>query len=369
MIHSYVYDSRHLGILLVVLFFLFSCSKPAKDDPNVIRTNFIILSHQHSVDSLVDAFKGRSGINIDGVLSIGDGYPNDITDISGLKFLIRVNEFHIRNTKLTSLSGLENVTSVNNIFIYYNAQLLSLDGLKNLKSSDGSVEIVNNDALTSTSGLMSLEKVGLAINLNDKSFASPGLANEKLSVISLPSLRKVASDLDFRDINAATSINLPLLDSIGGSILIRGAGNIVDLAGISNLKYIGGDLSIGTSGITTLSGMNKINSVGGTVYIGGNPNLTNLTGLNLLKDIKDSIIITTNNKLNNISALGVTRTAKKVTITSNPLLSNLCPIKPLVQNMLLLYPGKSDTLLFNFKNNSASLPQPYTYTNLLNGCP
>jgi len=369
MIHIYFPHIRLLFFIPAFISILFGCSKPAKDDSNVIRTTPIILSNQHAVDSFVKVFNGRTGIYIDAAFSIGDGYSNDISDITGLRFLVRVSEFHIVNTRLTSLSGLENITSVNNVFIYYNALLQSLDGLKNLKSTDGSVEIFKNDALTSLGGLMSLEKVGLDICLNDKFLPRPDLGNEKLSTISLASLKSVANNLDFRDIKAATSINIPLLDSVGGSIKIRGAVNIVELSGLSNLKHIGGDLSIETSGMTSLSGLNNIKSVGGAVYIASNPNLVNLTGLNLLKDIKDSLNVAANNKLNNIAALGAARTARKVTITSNPLLSNLCPVKPLVQNMLLLYPGKSDTLLFDFKNNSASLPQPFTYTNLLNSCP
>jgi hypothetical protein len=350
----------------IFTFFFFGCTK--HDDPNRI-TSSVFLSNQHEVDSFVNVYSGRSNINMDAVFSIGSEYPNDISDISGMRFLIRVEEFHIENTRLTSLSGLEGITSINNVFIFNNSLLLSLDGLKNLKSAEGFIEIYNNDALTSLGGLMSLEKVGWGIVLVNKFYDNPGQTNDKLATLSLPSLKELGQDLDFRDISAATSINIPLLDSVGGNILIRGASHLADLSGLNNLKHVHGDLSIGTSGITSLSGLNNLTSVGGIVTIASNPNLVNLTGLNSLKDIGDSLMVTNNTKLNNISALGATRTALKVAINSNPLLSNLCPIKPLVQNMLVLHPASPPALIFDFKNNSASLPQPYTYTNLLTGCP
>jgi phosphotransferase system IIB component len=65
------------------------------------------------------------------------------------------------NTALTSLSGLENITSVGGyLSIQNNDVLTSLSGLDNITSVGGILSIGNNDVLTSLGGLENLTSVG-----------------------------------------------------------------------------------------------------------------------------------------------------------------------------------------------------------------
>ena len=65
------------------------------------------------------------------------------------------------NDALTSLSDLDNVTSIGgDLRIYDNDALTSLSGLDNVTSIGGELGVGNNDALTSLSGLDNVTSIG-----------------------------------------------------------------------------------------------------------------------------------------------------------------------------------------------------------------
>jgi hypothetical protein len=170
---------------------------------------------------------------------------------------------------LTSLSGLENITSVGgNLKIGGNHALTSLSGLENITSVGGYLAIAGNDALTSLSGLENIT-------------------------------------------------------SVVGYLAIAGNDALTSLSELENITSVGGYLVIAwNDALTSLSGLNNITSVGGELSIDSNPSLTSLSGLENLSNVGGNLWITNNHSLNDVCALyDVNLTGNNLYIYDNILLS------------------------------------------------
>ena len=155
-----------------------------------------------------------------------------------------------KNTDITNLDGLANLTSVGGgLFIDYNSSLTSLNGLANLISVGGGLLIYSNGALTNLDGLASLTSVeGFLQIYNNASLTNlDGLAN---------------------------------LTSVGDDLIIESNNNLTDLNGLANLTSVGGNLVIKTNlHLENLNGLASITSVGGNLNIVSNDALTNCQGI------------------------------------------------------------------------------------------
>jgi hypothetical protein len=133
---------QHLFCLLTMLFivFLVGCSK--EDEPELPQcpSNLSISSRQDIID-------------------FQNNYP-DCTDLTDLTSYLDGKLIIENSDALTSLIGLENLTTVRYLYIENNTALTSLSGLDNLTTVGDGLHIKNNDALTSLSGLGNLTKVG-----------------------------------------------------------------------------------------------------------------------------------------------------------------------------------------------------------------
>ena len=126
------------------------------------------------------------------------------------------------NDLLTNLTGLENLTSVEgNIIIGTsdgNPLLNDLTGLNSLTSVGNTLEVRENNALTSLNGLEMLSFIGGNLHIGYKSLYGGGSGNAALaSLASLNSLQTVNGNVNISFNNSLT--NLSGLDSIdAGSI-------------------------------------------------------------------------------------------------------------------------------------------------------
>ena len=156
----------------------------------------------------------------------------------------------VNNAALTSLAGLEKVTSVEGrLKIWGNDELTSLVGLNNVESVGGDLEIGNNAKLTSLTGLDNVTSVGLGLVFRN---------NAKLT--SLAGLEKVTS--------------------VGRNLLIGGNNRLTSLTGLENIEDVGMDLEIwGNGELTSLAGLEKIASFGGFLSISYNYKLTDISGI------------------------------------------------------------------------------------------
>jgi hypothetical protein len=86
-----------------------------------------------------------------------DGFPEDYPGCSDLQGTV-----HIQGNDITSLAGLNSVTSINGTFeIHSNPLLTSLSGLDSLVSVNGGLTIVGNALLNDISALSSLDTVAI----------------------------------------------------------------------------------------------------------------------------------------------------------------------------------------------------------------
>ena len=173
------------------------------------------------------------------------------------------------NNTLTSLTGLDNLTSIGGGLIIENHyQLTNLTGLDNL-TSVGYIHIKSNHALTS---LMALDKI----------------------------------------------------TSIGDYLLIQNNDDLYNLNGLDNVTYIGGDLIINhNSVLSNLTALDNLTYIGGDLRFNYNGALTSLTGLNNLTSIEDDLVIKGNSALVSLTGIDYIDAAsiKNISITYNQLLS------------------------------------------------
>jgi len=233
----------------------------------------------------------------------------------------------ISGDDISNLDGLNIITSVmGNLNIgwsYFepcgNPLLTSLSGLENLTSIGGNLQIVSNENLISLSGLESLTFIGgsLIIGTGWNGWASGG----NFSLMSLTGL----DNLTF----------------IGGNLIIEDNSNLISLSGLENLTSIDGNLSIGidlgifNSGnpsLDNLTGLENLSFIGGSLEIISNDALTSLSGLENLTSIEEDLKIRDNDVLPSLTGLeNIEPTSiTDLTITNNGELYD-CDIWPICQ--------------------------------------
>jgi hypothetical protein len=114
---------------------------------------------------------------------------NDIVNLNGLSQLVSIggNLEVLANPSLTNLAGLNGLTSMGgHLWILGNSALTSLVGLDELASIGGQLHIGNNGALTSLAGLTNLNDIGgyVAVDYNSTLPSLSGLENIPASAIT-----------------------------------------------------------------------------------------------------------------------------------------------------------------------------------------
>ncbi len=281
---------------------------------------------------IIPVWEGDYFINNLSALEIISGYvkitgnlaiQSDLTSLSGLENLTSIDgALHLEhNAGLTSLAGLDHLTSVGgDLGISYNAALTSLIGLEKITSLDGDLYIANNNALTGLSGLDNLISVGggLDVSFNGDLNSLAGL--EKLTSVSgqltissnssLPSLAGLEELTTVHGLmiyNNSVLASLSALDSlslVSGNLQILANDLLSSLAGLEGIISVGGQMAInGNTKLTNLSGLENLTSVG-SIGISGNDALTNLSSLYNLTSVGGSLGILGNS---NLTCLGLDR--------------------------------------------------------------
>jgi hypothetical protein len=194
---------------------------------------------------------------------------------------------------IINLDGLNNLTSIggtlqigNNInSTGANPVLASLGGLGNLSAIEGDLRILGNDSLVDLSGLESLTSIGGSLLIGDWWNMWP-CAN--LSLLSLDGLDNVASVGDgiqivggiVEDISALSN-----LTSINGHVMLRYIGSLQSLDGLNNISSIGGGCTLWDLGVINFKDLDNLNYIGGGLDILSNDSLTSLTGLEGLTSV------------------------------------------------------------------------------------
>ncbi len=185
---------------------------------------------QEDIDNFQSAFPNCQ--TLEGNVSISG---SDINSLNGLNIVTSISGLLDinNNTTLTSITGINGLTSTGGLSIDGNNVLTNLMGLNNITSIDWQLNITGNSVLTSLTGLENLTFIGDDFSLYDN--------NALTSLTGLESLTTVNGSL-----NIGTQ-------SYGGNP------SLVNLTSLNNLTSIGGDLRIGyNDALISLTGIDNI---------------------------------------------------------------------------------------------------------------
>lgn len=187
--------------------------------------NGITFSNQMEIDSFQINYPGCT--EVEGTVVISGV---DINNLNGLSVLTSVGEYlEINNNdSLTSLTGLENLTSVRDIWIHRNELLTNLTGLENLVSITRDLWIYFNDSLTNLTGLENVNFIegGLRVDKNYKLTSLSGLDN----------LATIGQYLEIDHNKTLVSLTaLDNLTSIGDNLIIWNNEVLANLTGLNNI--------------------------------------------------------------------------------------------------------------------------------------
>jgi hypothetical protein len=177
----------------------------------------------------VDSLRGLTEIK--GAFHVG--LAANLTSLSGLENVTSMDALQIYESGLTDLTGLGNLSALRSLRIGFfgsvSPSLVSLQGMPQVASLSDA--IINAPALTSMSGLENVKHIGI---------------------------------LDLSGNAALTSLQgLEGLDSISFGLYIRGNPKLTSLDGLQNLRIIGSDLHIAANAVlTTLDSLKSLVSLG-----------------------------------------------------------------------------------------------------------
>ena len=208
-----------------------------------------------------------------------------LNNLSGLNSLTTIgNSLSIcNNYELTDLSGIENLTSVENINISSNDNLSSLTGLQGVTNVIGYLSVSWSDLLTSLYGLNNLTTAG-----NLTLYRLPSLDD----LGGLERLSSVSNDLTILlNLSLDSLASLDSLTYIGGKLTIEQNYDLIDLSGLENLTEIGKDLDIRDNySLSSITALSSVTSIGGDLIILGTA-VNSLVGLSGVTSIDGNLFI------------------------------------------------------------------------------
>lgn len=261
---------RYPGIIVLLLFLPALFNGPAifaNPLPGDLACDCgdVYLSTQEAVDDF--ATNCQECTNID-ILTIGAA-GSDITDLSGLTFVETTRILYLRTPSLTSLAGLQNLTSVGwYLYVENTAALTDLTGLNGLTSIGKGLFILRNEALTNLQGLNQLTTIGESVDI----VGNPQLA----SLQGLNALSQVGSSFTIHDNDALINLQgLGGLTSLGAGLSITGNEALTGLVGLgAGLSSFYGLDIYDNPALHTLKGLEAVSSLQGNLKVENNPTLT-----------------------------------------------------------------------------------------------
>jgi len=266
---------------------------------------------------------------IQGNVSIGNGYSTDITNLNGLSVITKIDGYlHINNNgNLPDLTGLGSLLSVGGyLLIEENDTMTTFNGLNALTTVGGDLRIFENLNLVALTGLNALTTIGGKLDIG----YNPSLA----SLTGLESL-VATGDLGIAYVNSISDLNgLNSLANVGGYLIINGCSGLANLTGLSSLTTINGFLGlVDTPLLTDLTGLEGLTSAGGMSFTG--IPITSLSPLNALTTITGSLVINGCNTLTSLAGLEtLTSIGGDLEIRNNQQLTSLSGIENIAYNSI-----------------------------------
>ncbi len=258
-------------------------------EENIYDGDVILRSQQEVSD-----FGANNYTHITGYLVIGvpDGTgSSNISDLSPLNTIKRIDNYIqiIKNSILTSTSGLNIHYLVGGISITENPSLERIEGFNDI-TSILLLNLSNNDVLSDLSGLTQITEI-----------------QYNLSIIQCP----LITNLDW----------LTNLTIAGNTITISSCDSLRNVNGLNNLRELtseSGSITVSyNDALENLDGLLNLNATLTTLYVMGNPLLQNISGLENI-DVYQTLKIIDNNLLQSLQGLEkVTRNFSIISIVNN----------------------------------------------------
>lgn len=305
---------------------------------NSIGTNLFI-SNNPMIQNL-DGFEGI--IQIGGTINLSSNAS--LSNINGLKNIQSYKGLSINTCPIQSIDSLGNSEDkILKILDITNCdELLSINGLKNIKRTEKYILIAGNDKLENIEGLKHINYVAdnLRIlnnpvlnsccsiqHLIDEDQTNGYVENGDISIQGNPEFCfDQTSILEYckNTINTPcdTSIcngdvELPTqasIDSFCGCEVIEGdlyigskesnlLSNIHSIQNLKGLKRVNGIVSIVGTSLQHLNGLENLTAIGGSIGISENPQLVNIESLSSLTSIGKNLFIGNNSKILNLNGL------------------------------------------------------------------
>lgn len=224
-------------------------------------------------------------------------------------------DFKIEAPSVISLAGLGGLTRVGGDLVVKNSVgLTSLDGLNSVTSVGGLI-IDGNPALSSLAALAAIQAPKVRLILISR---NPKLAN----LDGLGGMTGVDWDLNLDRNGALTTITALKVTSVGGSLRLSDNPSLKTLDGLSSLTTVGDGVYITrNSALTSLRGLGALTAVGGVLGFSGNAELRSLDGLGTLAST-GSIYIDGNPRLATLKGMDGLKALiqKSMTVYGNALL-------------------------------------------------
>ncbi|MFZ1678216.1 MAG: T9SS type A sorting domain-containing protein [Saprospiraceae bacterium] len=299
----------------------------------------LIFRKQSEIDQFPILFPDCHEIQGNVVINANENEP--ITNLDGLLQLNKIfGSLEISGTSLEDLNGLQNLNTLEGyIDLSGNDSLLTLNGLENLTVVQG-IYIDNHDFLNSLQGLHNIHHVLGSVNIE---------YNKSLSnLIGLDNLEIVNGDFSITRMESLEGVSN--LDSVYGNFILF-SDNIQDLSGFESLQYIGGLHIQDNDHLRSLEGLN-VDQIGGLVQILSNPSLQQLTGLDNVHTILGELIISGNDSLIDLTSLSNLSTIGGLNIKLNKILKNLDGLQNLheINGPLYLWKNAGLTSLEGLEN-------------------
>lgn len=243
-----------------------------------------------------------------------------------------VGDLVISGSDISNLDGLSDLISVGgDLQVKRCNRLLTLDGLSGLTAVGGLIAIVLNDSLVSLSGLSNI--TSLAKNLRIASNPTLPNLNGLQSLISINGLA-IESNRSLENIDALASLN-----AVGNEVFIGGNSSLKNIDGLSALTVVGGYLGlVANDSILDVEGLSNLVHAD-NLDINSNKSLHDLDGLRSLSELKRMSLFW-NDSLSNLDGLAAIRQIEgDLEIFGNPQLEDCTGLARLVDGIDDWQPG------------------------------
>lgn len=216
------------------------------------------------------------------------------------------------SSNISNLSPFSNLTSIKDLVIQNNEPLTSLNGLHNLASINGILNILWNNNLTNIEALSNIQSVkALNVDNNDRLPNLNGLQN----------ISQVTGNVVISQNDLLTNLEgLTSLTNVGETFEVWTNSNLTSLEGVENLIQVNGWRIVinDNQNLQSLNGLNGLAQIpNGNLEIFDNQNLTDLQSLSNLTSINE-LKIYNNNLLQTLSGLDNIETMSNLILTNNP---------------------------------------------------